>query len=489
MQQLKKIPFFLFLLVLFFCLHGWLENYGFIRFTELLLPGLLIFLCVLLLTGIVYLFTKDLLYASLITFFISLWYLFFGALHDGVQSFPFLSFLKSYAAMAALLLAATPAWIFFLKKKKRLHQKLVLYLNLLLLIYCLIDIFSLGKKGLAGSTAGATASVGFDTARVAQKPDVYLLVFDEYPGFESLTDSFAFANKGMRDYLAANDFEVLPVFSNYDLTYFSMSSILNMQYIKDDFENLRLTQKDFQKRGVEINHAAVIPLFRSMGYAIENLSVFDLDDQPALSVDNPFLLAHTTLLTDKMFHNRLQRDLGRHLQKTIPFWNNNSFYQHDADNKQVEELLLRSVQQKKTGPAFVYAHFMMPHGPYYYDSLGNKNAFEKIADYTRWKDKALFVSYLRYINNRVYKMADTITRRNPGAVVILMGDHGYRSFDNPNPAIAARYNNLCAVRMPGKKQLSFKEQWSTVNLFRSLFNNGFGQNIPYLPDSTVVLAF
>ena len=42
MQRLKKIPFFLILLVMFFCLHGSLENYGFLEAKEVLWVGLLV---------------------------------------------------------------------------------------------------------------------------------------------------------------------------------------------------------------------------------------------------------------------------------------------------------------------------------------------------------------------------------------------------------------------------------------------------------------
>ncbi|MEO7307608.1 MAG: sulfatase-like hydrolase/transferase, partial [Ferruginibacter sp.] len=470
MTLLKKIPFFLILLVLFFCLHGWLENFGFISFKEVLSPGVFIFLGIALFTAVVFLFTKDLLFASLIVFFISLWYLFFGALHDWVRNIPLLSFIKSYTAMLLTLLLFTGAWVIFLRKKKTLHPKLALYLNILLLIYCLVDVFSFVKAQTTRSTVPVVDGIKFDTTRVTQKPDVYLLLFDEYPGFASLKDSFNFANDSLRNYFTIRSFKILPVFSNYDLTYFSMSSMLNMQYLKKDFNNLQLTQRDFQRRGVEINHASLFPIFRSMGYNIRNFSIFDIDEQQAVSVENSFLLANSILLTDKILHNRLNRDLGDRLCKMIPFWKNSDFYQHDIDNKLSEKLLLNAAVEKKSEPQFVYTHFMMPHGPYYFDSLGNKNPFEKISHYTMWKDKPLFVAYLKYINKRMINMVNTLITHKPNAIIIVMGDHGYRSFNNENIYQAPRYDNLCAVRFPDNKHQQFKERWSMVNLFRYVFN-------------------
>jgi hypothetical protein len=173
----------------------------------------------------------------------------------------------------------------------------------------------------------------------------------------------------------------------------------------------------------------------------------------------------------------------------LPFWKNKDFYYHDADNKRTEKKLISTVAEKKQGPVFVYAHFMMPHGPYYYDSSGNKNPFDKIANYTKWKDKELFVSYLKYINNRVERILSDIISNDPGAVIVLMGDHGYREYDNKGLDQPYRYDNLCAVRFPGNNHVNFKENRSNVNLFRYIFNCEFGQQIPYLPDSSVILRY
>lgn len=489
MPLLKKIPFFLLLLALFFCLHGSIENFGFIRFTEVLYPGLFIVAGVLFLTVIFLLFTRNLLYASLIAFFISLWYLFFGALHDRVKSIDSLAFLKPYTVIVPILLLLTIGWILLLKFKKSLHGRLAAYINMLMLIYCLIDIFILVKMQLTKPARLLVDSVKFNATAVTKKPDVYILVFDGYPGAISLKDSFNFTNDKLQQHLAANAFKALPVFANYNLTYFCMSSTFNMQYVKKEFDPLHLTQRDFQKRGVEINQAAIFPVFRSMGYQVNNFSIFEIDGLSSVSDKNSFLLSQARLLTDKIFHKRLNRDVGDRLGRMIPFWKNSDFYQHDTDNKHAEDLLIRWATEKKQSPQFVYAHFMMPHGPYYFDSLGNKNPYEKISHYTMWQDKALFISYLKYVNKRMINMVDGIVKHNPGAIIVVMGDHGFRSFNTKELHQPLRFDILCAARFPDGKYADMKDKWSNVNLFRYLFNSQFGQNIPYLSDSSFTLRY
>jgi hypothetical protein len=256
-----------------------------------------------------------------------------------------------------VLLLLTIGWILLLNFKKSLHGRLTAYMNLLMLIYCLVDIFILVKMQMTKPARLLVDSVKFNAAAVTKKPDVYLLVFDGYPGATSLKDSFNFTNGNLQQHLALHAFKPLPVFANYDLTYFCMASTFNMQYVKKDFDYLHVAQRDFQKRGVEINQAAIFPIFKSMGYQVNNFSIFDIDGLQPVSDINSFMLAHAILLTDKIFHKRLSRDVGDRLGRIIPFWKNSDFYQHDTDNKLTEDLLIRSASEKKTGASVCLCTF------------------------------------------------------------------------------------------------------------------------------------
>ena len=114
MKPLKKIPAILLLLVLFFCLHGTVENFGFIDVKEVLYVGLVSLLCLMVVFLIVLLLTKDHLFASLLVFFIGTWYLFFGAIHDRITSTSYLFLLRKYIVLLPVLLTITVAWIIFL---------------------------------------------------------------------------------------------------------------------------------------------------------------------------------------------------------------------------------------------------------------------------------------------------------------------------------------------------------------------------------------
>lgn len=487
---LKKYPLFPYLLILFFCLHGSVENYGYLQFAEVFKLFFYILIVVLIGFFLCYYFFKDLLAASLVLFFIEVWYLFFGAFHDLMKEIKGLLFFSRYVIIVPLLIALTVLWIILIYKRKLNVVKIGLYLNVLLLVYCLIDVVALSSK-LMRSTAPKISNISnFDVSKVKAKPNVYFLLFDEYPGYKSLHDSFNFSNNYLYDSLKKTGFEILPTFANYNFTTYSMSSIFNMGYINELNFSMKVKEKEFQKRLDELKNAQVFSIFQSMGYAIINFSSFDLKDNPAIGIHSSFLLAHQRLITDKMFHSRLIRDIGVVLLTgRFSFLSTKSefYYEHKKNNEVFESKLLENVTAIKPTPQFVYAHFFMPHSPLFFDSAGNDLSQKIVFDESSFSDKKLFLGYLKYVNTKILKFADVITQKDTSAIVVLMSDHGYREY-NTKTAFNPFFDNICAIKFPKKQEPPLtNDKMSNVNLFRYLFNSQYNQHFPYLQDSMIML--
>jgi hypothetical protein len=486
MSVLKKIPFFLFLLPLFFCLHGSVENYGHLAVAEVLTVGAAILLCIAVFFAFTWLITKNLLFASLLTFFIALWYLFFGAIHDFFKTTPFLHFIRSYTVLLPVLLVVNLLFTWWLKQSKKLYTKLVLYLNVLFIIFCVTDAFLLmnAHNSDINKKNEFIHAVHFEKDKVTAKPNVYFLLFDEYAGYKSLQDSFGFKNDSLYNFLWQQQFQPLPVFSNYDFTPYSMSSILNMQYIPENYNKKLLTQTDIQHRFDEIKNAQVPAIFKSMGYAIENYSIFDIKDYPALYDANGLFPVHTALLTNKIFHKRLIKDIGWWFMRgkiKVQGIEKHIMYRDDVYNTTVKEKLIQTAATKPASPRLCYAHFFLPHGPYFRDSTGAFNTAEKIPDLD---NKTVYLSYLKYTNTVMQSLVKNITSSDPTAMVIIMSDHGYYNYDGPGGYSPYNFDNFCHVRFPAA-QGTVNLPRSNVNLFRYVFNAAYGQKLAYLPDSSV----
>lgn len=490
MTNLKKAPFFLLMLPLFFCLHGSVENYGVLTVGEVLLTGVEILVCVMLFSFVVFFAVKNYIVASLITGFVATWYLFFGAIVDFLRTSAGLMFFSKYSVLLPLLVCITVACIIFLKRKKSIVPKLVLYLNILLLIYCSVDGILLLKKATSPQKV-VEQVVAFDAGKVTARPNLYYLVFDAYTGYKSLKDSFGFANDSLYSFLAKKQFSILPVHSNYDVTLFSMSSVLNMKYVDRNYDTIKIKQRDLQLRANEIKYAAVFNIFTKMGYQIKNYSIFDIADKHGIASQNSFLPVHSVLLTDKILHNRIIRtatSLFAAGKLALPSWRKRYLFQHDANNLLSQELVIKTASEKNKQPFFCYAHFLLPHAPYYRDSSGKYNTPDIFGKWATDGNKPMYLSYLKYTNSVIKILVDQITRNDPQAIVILMSDHGFRNYTFTKIYEPRYFDNICAVRFPNKMYGDHRQQWSAVNLFRYVFNSQYGQQIPFLQDSTQVLS-
>lgn len=487
MQFLKKIPLFPWLLALFFCLHGSLENYGYVGVGEILKIGIWLLAGISLFVVLLYLFIRKMDITALLAFFIAGWYLFFGAFHDWVKSVSWLMLLHAYTYFLPFLLLLTVGWAVFIIRKKNIRPRLIFYFNLLLLLYCCLDAVLIAGKSFSAKKDHQNTS--FNYPAVKATPNVYYLLFDEYPGYKSLKDSFDFANDQFYDYLHQRQFRFLPVSANYNFTLFSMSSVFNMKYVDSNYNPMKLTVHDYQLRNSEIRYGAVFRIFSEMGYTLHNFSVFDVLDKPALSADNGFMQAHSQLLTDKILHNRIMRTSGWLFMNLFPSWQRSYALQQDRANGLAAEEVLKLANEKPAGPQFCYAHFMMPHAPLFRDSTGNYNSDAIIRDGDAQSNRPLYLSYIKYVNTVIESLADSITKKDPGAIVAIMSDHGYRSYRQATGFPPYQFNNICAARFPDNNFPDMPERWTTVNFFRYLFNSQFGQSMPFLPDKTIGLNY
>lgn len=492
MNLLKKIPFFLFLLPVFFCLHGVLEIYGGIYFSETLILALGIYAGIALLYLLIFFITKNTKLASLICFYVSLLYLFFGALQDWIQQKPVLLWLHKYSVLLPVLAISIFCLAYLLKKKINVQKKLFLFLNFLLIIYCVVDTTLLLNKSLA-SKKTAWSNISFNLSKVKARPNVYYLLFDEYPGYKTLQTKFGFKNDSLYNFLQRTGFKILPSVSNYNLTFFSMSSVFNMQYVDSNFIRQRkLTDlHDYQQRFLEIKNAEVFALYKSMGYRIENYSIFDVGDQICINADNTFLPKHNRALIAKMLHHRLIKDIGWWFNGTMlqnMFAYKEGIYYVDETNLKIERSIKESLKKKSGKPKFCYAHFLMPHPPYFRDSSGALIRNEK-GQVINSSDKKYFLSYLKYTNSFISSLIGDIVQKDPSAIVVVMSDHGYRDYEKSREFNATAFDNICAVKFPDKNYLPYNDSLNSVNFFRYLFNCEYGQQMPYLKDSTIWLNY
>ena len=97
-----------------------------------------------------------------------------------------------------------------------------------------------------------------------------------------------------------------------------------------------------------------------------------------------------------------------------------------------------------------------------------------------------YINNLRYTNNKLKELVTNIQENTKGkAVIIVMGDHGYRSESLPKHDY---FRNFNSIYLPPGYQSAYYDSVSGVNQFRVLFNTLFKTVYPLLKDSTVFLS-
>jgi hypothetical protein len=482
-RQLGK-PYFLFLLPLFFVLHVCAENPGLVP-VSLGLSIFLEFTLVGLLLAFLFRFIiKDFRKAAFVALFIIAFDIFFGSFQDFLFKYFNNTWLVKYSVIIAvtiLLIILLTAW---LKKTSRSLRRATYFINVLLLLFILIDIVSLTSftmKKREPSTVDLSGQLSkCDTCK---KPDIYLIITDGYAGDTALREYFNFDNSPFENALQQRGFHIVKnPKSNYNFTVYTLASMFNLDYIRGLDAEKMVTQQDIYLNRDIISKNNFTDYLKETGYDIENYSFMSPGGTKS-RIRLSYFPPKRALFTAQTFLNRFTRSVGYH----FPFYTK-IFYRNirngEYNNNLMDSLLKRTAAIHHPQPRFIFSQLILPHHPYYYDSLGNRRTnLDQSTNIEQ--EKRDYVSYLVYTNKRLLSLVDTIrlnSKKPP--VIMLMSDHGYRRFSHKKYD-DYQFMTLNTILLPGKNYSGFYDGMSNVNQLRVLLNTQFGQRLPMIKDSTI----
>lgn len=481
--------YFVFLLPVFFVLHGYVSNFVSIPFLHIVFLAVKyavvsVVLCLLLL-----LLFRNSRKAAVYGFFLLCFQFFFGAAHDQLKEWLPESFLAKYAFILPAALIVFTVLFFFVKRTKRSFNRLTNYANVLLLVLLLIDAAQVAMKAMQQrKTPVAFWPERFLPCDTCSNPDIYFILADGYPGNRELKDLMNFDNSAFEQQLRSRGFNVVSdAKSNYNSTAYSVSSTLSMQYLQG-IGNRKSNLAGVNLAYERLNDNPLFGFLRSRNYEIENLSVFHVADQPPIT-ERGFLVTGTNLITSHTFLSRLDRDIRFNLVSKYKIRSEMKRVTGqilDANNRVTEKVLELAKDTTSNRPRFIYAHLTMPHYPYYFDRNGKPYPVEMLTEENKYRRKE-FTEYLQWSNGQYLKIVDGIlaSSKTP-PVILLMGDHGFRHFKEPVDT-SYYFMTLNSTYFPNKNYGSFYPGMSNVNQFRILLNTQFGQKLPLLKDSTSFL--
>lgn len=490
---LKNTGLYLFLTPVFFVLHGYVENFGLLSIKDCLFLLLTYEGIAALLLLFVLLINKKHLKAAFIAFCITCFYLFFGAIRDWLMglNLPLYEYRFIIPAFFVFLLAL----IIYLKKTGKTLLKLTSFLNLLLLILIIADSSAALWKSFwsnrAKATLPQTSNFNYLNCDTCKKPDIYFLIFDEYASSLSLKTRFGYDNSNFDLFLKQKGFYVIGnSHSNYDITPFSMASILNMSYLQGLSHPTALTIKDYANSNQLIQNNQVISYLSHQGYDIVNYSIFDLNGHHSV-LEQTFLPLKTKPITDQTLLGCIEKENGWviyglkfKLRKLIEKIESNGA----SENERTIELAKKESRVHSIRPKFIYVHLFLPHSPFYFDKNLHKRNPEEVAQLNENTICQEYLDYLPYTNQKAEDLINTIQQNtNNSAVIIFMGDHGFRYYHAGDNTFSL-FENQNAIYFPDRDHSSLNDSISGVNEFRFILNKLFKTGLPLLKDSIIILA-
>ena len=411
--------------------------------------------------------------------------LFFGVFQDWIGSLRHLAFLGSLTILTSTLFIAIIILLIWLRATRRQLIKTTIFANTLFLVYLSLEILIL-MQGVSPHTKKSQHDI-ISSCDGCPKPDVYLILLDEYFGSKGLRDYYGFDNSDFEKFLKQKGFSVLSnTRSNYHLTLFSIASMLNMDYLKDVGEVTMKNAYAYRNAFAKIEFNAVFSRFKQLGYRIDNQSMFNIADAPSAYATG-LLPSKIQLINSKTFYYRLAKNLPVFLARkvTMPFFAKRVDEHTISTNQKIIDNTLENAAKEDSVPVFSYIHLQMPHKPFAFDSTGSQIIpFWKRKSYTSAEWDAAYLQYLVYTNKKISNYLQKLMHLTNGrSVILLMSDHGYRDAD------PRRYwdifQSLNAVYIPGKSTEGWYDGMTNVNQFRILFNKLFNEGLPLLKDSII----
>lgn len=484
-KHILQKPFFIVLLPFFYFLHRWSENYSPLLSKEFLSLSLCYSAISIGLTLITFLFYKNFQKAALATFTLISVEFFFIKFFSFFRDNLILHFLSRFSISIPIIFILIILIIYILKKTKKDLSRVSGYLNLLLAVLIIIDGISIFKQSIQDDKRIALTEMNrqLNKCDSCTKPDIYLIVADEYAGEQQLKEYFKYDNSQFYSALSKRDFHIVQNSkSNYNSTIYSMASMFAMTYLNDLGSHPIENYKDmFYCRELVKKNSFTNFLENQEEYNILNYSFFDIGDKKR-ATQNMFT-TERDILSGVTLTNRLEYIFGARLASEKKLLEIK--LQEKKENEELEYMLQQAISNTQTNskPKFVYTHFNMPHWPYYFDSTGIAISPDKFTE-TFKTDKFAYIQYLKYVNRKLLYLIDQIIQKslNP-PVIILLSDHGFRQISSEeNKDIY--FMNLNAILLPSKDYSQFKDGMSNVNEFRALLNTIFKQNLTMLKDST-----
>jgi hypothetical protein len=317
--------------------------------------------------------------------------------------------------------------------------------------------------------------------------DIYLIVLDGHANARTRREVLGDSSTAFEDSLRALGFVIPPeATSNYIHTFLSLASLLNFEQITHIANEIRVTSTDFAlpKFLIENNHIARFLKARGYRYLLLPSAWFAATQFSPLA-DSVYVDRRTFNIRDALRRTELRTVVAQTtlLHPLVRLPQMPDLREFDA---------LKDVPSD-TAPTFAFAHVMLPHIPYVYDSdcRPRRRPITLAEENDSPEQRAAYLAQVACVDRMTLDAVRGILRRSPTPPIILvLADHGsrftdVRFYEHPESVsrdfVKERFGAFAAAYLPAGGDSAFRQPITLVNVFRHVLAHYFGAELPPLP--------
>ncbi|MES1198228.1 MAG: hypothetical protein ABUL41_03025 [Chitinophagaceae bacterium] len=366
-MKISRFPYYIFLLPIFFVLHTISTHWLSIPAVDQLLLSIKYCLVAAALFILFLFLLKKTNKSGLVVFALLSINFFFPEVHQVLRSNIPLPFISRYMVIIPFLLLLLTWLVFKIKKSNSSFHRLTSYLNILFLLLLLGEAVILSNRTFNSSKTKVSTvnDISFTKCDTCAKPDIYFLVFDEYSSSLSLKEDYNYDNSFLDTFLTKRGFRILTQSkSNYNITNFSLASIINMSYLRIAKPDA-VTSIDYNDAEKLVEQNKLCSFLEGIGYEIENYSIFNINNKQA-PLHYYFTPTPLDILKKKTFITRILNETGwNFFSREALLESQQKIFSNALDNiKEGIDSIRQQSLQKAAKPRFVYGHLLLPHSPF-----------------------------------------------------------------------------------------------------------------------------
>ncbi|CAN5148853.1 hypothetical protein BH11PAT4_BH11PAT4_6200 [soil metagenome] len=494
LERVKHVPFHTFLLAAFPVLFLFAQNQSELQLPVVVTPIAIVWLVSFTALSVFAFATRNWLRAALcVSFMLAIFFTYphlYGVFGHGRIELGAFVLTTSRLFNTIGLFISIAGLLFLLRTKVDLiaATKVINVVATILLVMGLTNALTHKATGVSGERLRRVDDGVESLTAVAEKPDIYYIIFDRYANKASL-DAYGYDNAPFLSALEDRGARITQdALGNYPNTTESLASSLNMKYLNNLADRVGKESSSVTPLRTSIEDNMVSLFLREQDYTFYNVGSWWEGTRKNSFATKNYIAEERSLGLDEFATNLFLNDtpLGKLDARFFP-----AAYAGHAERFEAQLSSLREIAAKSE-TTYTFSHILMPHDPYVFnaDCSYRDSAVVEASTY-----QENYLQQLTCLNTKILSLVDDILASSDKKPLIVMqsdeGPHpilspktGSNWLGYPDETYQEKLRIFSAVIAPD--DFSLTTSTTPVNTFREVFNHYFGAKFPILENRSFV---